>query len=231
MEGERAHTSKRLPVVLSVDEVRRLMSGLAEGSAGMVVKLLYGCGLRVSEALSLRVKDVDWEGGKVEIRGGKGDKDRVVSMPKSLRDRLRGHLERVRLLYEQDRGAGVAGVYLPNALAVKYPQAGESWAWYWAFPAGQLSRDPRAMNVERRHHLHEISISREIARAVDLAQLSKKVTAHTMRHSFATHLILRGVDIRSVQDLLGHADVRTTEIYTKLARSMRGEIVSPLDEL
>jgi site-specific recombinase XerD len=186
--------------------------------------------LRVAEVLALRVKDVDLGGGKLEVRGGKGDKDRVVTLPKSVLEMLAAHRERVRLQYEADAHDGLPGVYLPNALEVKFPKAGKSWEWYWFFPSSTLSVDPRT-GERRRHHLHEIGISRELARAAGLARVEKRVTAHVLRHSFATHLILRGVDIRSIQELLGHSDVRTTEIYTQLARAMRGEIVSPLDEL
>lgn len=143
---------------------------------------------------------------------------------------IAGHRARVELLYKQDRGAGLSGVYLPNALAVKHPAAAESWPWFWLFPSPSLSVDPRS-GIQRRHHVNDINVSREIARASKLAGLTKRVTAHVLRHSYATHLILRGVDIRSIQGLLGHVDVRTTEIYTQLAKAMRGEISSPLDDL
>lgn len=201
-----------------------------EGDAGLVCKLLYGCGLRMSEAIRLRVKDVDLAGGKVEVRGGKGDKDRVIPLPKSMRARLEEHRARVEKIHAADRKAGLSGVHLPAGFATKAPGAAVSWPWFWMFPSGSLSVDPRS-GVERRHHVHEISISRELARSARLAALDKRVTAHCLRHSYATHLLLRGVDIRSVQELLGHADVRTTEIYTQLARAMRGEITSPLDDL
>lgn len=227
--AQRAKHSRRLPVVLTTEEVGRLMKGL-KGEAGMVCRLLYGCGLRVSEALGLRVKDMDVGGGKVEVRGGKGDKDRVVSLPKSLVPALVEHLGRIEQIYHGDRAAGAAGVALPGAMEVKQPHGGETWPWFWLFPAAGESVDPRS-GIRRRHHIHGIGISRELARAGAMAQLGKRVTAHSLRHSFATHLLLRGVDIRSLQGLLGHADVRTTEIYTQLARAMRGEITSPLDDL
>jgi site-specific recombinase XerD len=165
-----------------------------------------------------------------EVRAGKGDKDRVISLPKSLLSALKEHQARIRLWYEADRAAKAPGVALPDAYAGKNPKAARSWPWFWFFPSKSVSVDPRS-GVKRRHHLHEIGITRELERAAKLAQLSRRVTAHVLRHSFATHLLLKGVDIRSVQDLLGHADVRTTEIYTKLARAMRGEIGSPLDDL
>jgi len=225
----RAKHHKRLPVVLSREETGALLRGV-EGPAGLVCRLLYGCGLRVAEGLALRVKDVDLAGGKLEVRGGKGDRDRVVTLPRSLVEPLKMHRETVKLSHEADRREGQPGVWLPGALEEKLPHAGESWPWYWMFPSRNVATDPRT-GVVRRHHLHDLAVSRELARASKLAGIEKKVTAHTLRHSFATHLILRGVDIRSIQELLGHVDVRTTEIYTKLARAMRGEITSSLDDL
>lgn len=193
---------------------------------------MYGCGLRVTEALALRIKDVDLAGGKVEVRSGKGDKDRVLTLPKSLRPALEEHRARVELIYQADRKAGVRGVVLPGGLEGRPGgvSLGESWVWFWLFPAAGFSEDPRT-GWQRRHHLHEMAVSRALAGAGRLARIEKRVTAHALRHSFATHLLLRGVDLRSIQELPGHADVRTTEIYTQLARAMRGEIGSPLDDL
>lgn len=229
INAERARTRRRLPVVLSADETRLLLQN-TRGDSGIICRLLYGCGLRVSEALALRIKDVDTQGGKLEVRGGKGDKDRVLTLPAKLGADLEAHRKRIKLVHEEDRKAGLPGVYLPGALEGKNPAAAVSWPWFWFFPAPACSTDPRS-GVFRRHHLHEIGISRELARAAKTAGIEKRVTAHTLRHSFATHLLLRGVDLRSIQELLGHGDVRTTEIYTQLARAMRGEIKSPLDDL
>ncbi|MBL9113728.1 MAG: integron integrase [Verrucomicrobiaceae bacterium] len=230
IDAFRAKVLRRLPVVLTKEEVGQLLK-LVKGPAGLACQLLYGCGLRIAEVMRLRVKDVDLSGGKLEVRAGKGDKDRVATLPRSMTERLRVHLENVRAVYEADVLNQRSGVKLPGALAVKSPKAAESWEWFWFFPSGQISEDPREPGVRRRHHLHEIMISRELSRVAKLAGIEKRVTAHTLRHSFATHLVLRGVDIRSVQQLLGHTDVRTTEIYTELARAMRGEITSPLDDL
>lgn len=230
VDAMRAKQSRRLPVVLSVDETRKLLMVMT-GEEAVMGKLLYGCGLRVLECLRLRVKDVDLSGGKLEIRGGKGDKDRVLTIPKSLVGSLEAQMQRCRVIYDKDRKDQLGGVYLPGAYGVKNPSAAVSWPWFWLFPSGNLSGDPRADGLERRHHAHESRVSRALAQAIKVAGLDKKVTAHTLRHSFATHLVLRGVDIRSVQELLGHTDIRTTMIYLQLARAMRGEIASPLDDL
>jgi integron integrase len=239
IDAMRARRKKSLPVVLGVEEVKSLLNAV-KGDAGLAIKLLYGCGLRVAEVQRLRIKDVDVKGGKLEVRGGKGDKDRVLTLPNSLKQPIEEHLGRVRALFEADRREGIPGVHLPHAMAVKNPGAAESWPWFWFLPSAKvwedLERDgsPRTGNRaygRGRHHLHEIVVTRELERAAKLAGLSKRVTAHVLRHSFATHLVLKGIDIRSVQQLLGHSDVRTTEIYTELARAMRGEITSPLDDL
>ncbi|MEQ1935557.1 MAG: integron integrase, partial [Fimbriimonadaceae bacterium] len=204
VDAKRAKHTKRLPVVLTQGETAELLKGV-KGEAGIVCKLLYGCGLRVAEALSLRVKDVDLNGGTVTVRGGKGDKDRVVTLPKALLQPITEHRARIEQIYKHDRAEGLAGVHLPNAMEVKHPAAAESWEWFWLFPGASQSADPRS-GLHRRHHLHDINISRELARAAKMAGLTKRVTAHVLRHSFATHLILRGVDIRSIQGLLGHVD-------------------------
>ncbi|MFT4177439.1 MAG: integron integrase [Luteolibacter sp.] len=230
VDVKRAKQSKRLPTVLSVEEVGKLL-GVMQGEEGLMARLLYGCGLRVMECMRLRVKDLDLSGGKLEVRGGKGDKDRVLTLPKSVRAGLEGQLQRCRAIYEKDRKTGVAGVYVPGAFEVKQAKAGESWPWFWVFPSDKVSEDPRISGLRRRHHAHESRVGRALAAAVRLTGLEKRVTAHTLRHSFATHLVLRGVDVRSVQELMGHADLRTTMVYVQLARAMRGEIGSPLDDL
>jgi integron integrase len=239
IDAVRAKRSKHLPVVLTQAEVKNLLAGV-KGDAGLAIKLLYGCGLRVAEVLALRIKDVDVSGGKLEVRGGKGDKDRVITLPKSLRHPIGEHLKQIRTVFDADRRNGVPGVAMPKAYEVKNPKAAESWPWFWFLPSAKiwddLERDGSPRTGHRaygrgRHHLHEIAITRELDRAAKIAGLAKRVTAHVLRHSFATHLVLRGIDIRSVQQLLGHSDVRTTEIYTELAKAMRGEITSPLDDL
>lgn len=229
IDAKRAKPKRSLPVVLTKDEVRRLLAAVRAEDA-LLCRLLYGCGLRVSEGLRLRIKDVDLDGGKLEIRDGKGGKDRVLTLPESLRPGLAEHRERVRALHELDRSRSRPGVFLPEAYGRKNPGAAESWPWFWFFPSPKESKDPRS-GERRRHHWHEQRISRALAAAARAVQLDKRVTAHTLRHSFATHLLLRGVDIRSVQELLGHSDVRTTQIYTRLAKAMRGKIRSPLDDL
>jgi integron integrase len=225
----RPQRKRRIPAVLTVSEVQRLFTFL-EGETGLLARLLYGSGMRLNEALMLRVKDVDFDKHAIVVREGKGGKDRVVMLPHSLAPALREQLARSRLLWERDRAAGVAGVYLPDALDRKYPRAGLSWGWHWAFPASKLSVDPRS-GVERRHHLYEERLSRTLRRASEMAGIDKHVSAHTLRHSFATHLLQAGTDIRTVQELLGHSDVSTTMIYTHVIKVAAGGTASPLDAL
>ena len=219
----------RLPTVLNESEVARILA-LAEGVHGLMLRLIYGAGLRLHDCLRLRVKDVDFERLEILVRDGKGAKDRVTMLPATLAGSLRAQIERARALHESDRVAGRPGVYLPHALERKYPNAPVAWAWFWGFPSAALSVDP-VSGIERRHHAHSRSLSRALKVAVDQAGVAKHVSVHTLRHSFATHLLQSGYDIRTVQELLGHSDVSTTMIYTHvLNRGGRG-VVSPMDRL
>lgn len=220
---------KRIPVVLSASEVQ-IVLGLMLGVEGLIARLLYGTGMRLSEGLSLRVKDIDFDRHAIVVRSGKGDKDRVVMLPRSLAPALRQQLTHARALWTADRANGRSGVFMPHALDAKYPRAGESWAWHWVFPAEKLSVDPRT-GVERRHHLYEERLSRHLKQACVQAGIAKHVTVHTLRHSFATHLLQSGTDIRTVQELLGHSDVSTTMIYTHVLKVAAGGTASPLDTL
>jgi integron integrase len=231
----RAKRPRRLPTVLTRAEVRAVLEALAAGAPGtapyaLVARLLYGAGLRLLEALRLRVKDVELERRELLVRGGKGGKDRVTLLPASAVAPLRAQLAAARVVHGRDLTEGGGRVALPGALARKLPGAGRSWGWQWVFPATSRYRDP-ATGEPRRHHLHETAVQRAVRDAARRADLTKRVTCHTFRHSFATHLLAAGYDIRTVQELLGHKDVRTTMIYTHvLNRDGRG-VVSPADLL
>ena len=227
-EFARVNRPARLPGVLTQEETRRVLAALKPGSTGLIIRLLYGTGMRLMECLRLRVKDVDFAGGRIVVREGKGDKDRVTMLPNRLKSELHTHLQRVRLLHEKDVGEGFGRVYLPHALARKYPKADREWGWQWVFPSAKRSKDPRSDAV-RRHHANELSVQRTMKEAVRLAALRKPATCHTLRHSFATHLLEAGYDIRTVQELLGHKDVATTQIYTHVMQKPGLGVRSPLD--
>ncbi len=226
----RARLGKRLPVVCSRQEVQRLLSHLGAGVEALVIRLLYGTGMRISECLRLRVQDISFDRNEITVRGGKGDKDRRVPFPVSLRDELRAQLDWRRALFEEDREKGMNEVELPDALARKYPAAPYEWKWQYVFPADDFSTDPRSKHV-RRHHLHEIRIQRAVKKAAEAAEIASRITPHTLRHCFATHLLEAGQDIRTVQELLGHSDVKTTMIYTHVLNKGPMGVVSPLDTL
>jgi integron integrase len=225
----RAKRAERIPEVLAPQQVSKLLAQI-QGTNQLIARLLYGTGMRLMEAIRLRVKDVDFHYRQITVRDGKGGKDRVTVLPDTLIEPLKQHLERVKALHETDVAEGFGHVHLPHALSVKYPTADREWGWQYVFPSSKRSQDPRS-GVLRRHHTFEANLQRAIKRAARGLRLSSRVSTHTLRHSFATHLLEAGSDIRTVQELLGHSDVKTTMIYTHvLQRGGRG-VRSPLDSL
>ena len=227
IDSVRATRPVRVPTVLTPEEARQVIVAMS-GTPQLVVKLIYGGGLRLLEALRLRVQDLDFEMKQLTVRDGKGAKDRYTMLPESVIPALREHLERVRLTHEQDLREGNGAVYLPGALDRKYPGAPRQWGWQYVFPARDLSTDPRG-GITRRHHLDETAVHRAIKMAVARTSIAKRVSSHTFRHSFATALLQRGSDIRTIQELLGHNDVSTTMIYTHVLRQGGAGTKSPLD--
>jgi integron integrase len=225
----RADKKINVPVVMTREEVAAVIS-LMDGTAQVVAKLLYGSGLRIMEAVRLRVKEVDFQMKQLTVRSGKGDKDRFTTFPTTLTPLLQNHLAGVKTLHQQDLAQGHDEVYLPHALARKYPAASKEWGWQYVFPARDLSVDPRS-GVTRRHHVDPSVINKAIKVAVRRAGLTKHISAHTFRHSFATHLLQRGTDIRTIQQLLGHSDLATTMIYTHILQQGGQGVPSPLDDL
>ena len=223
-------TPKRLPTVLAQEEIPKLITQL-ENRYCLAAKLQYGAGLRLSELVNLRVKDVDLQRGMITIRGGKGDKDRTSIIPQKIQEELTNHLITIRQIWEKDRALGRAGVAIPGSLGRKFSRAGEDWNWFWLFPAHTESVDPESQ-ITRRHHLHPQVFNEAVKRAAFRANITKRVTSHALRHSFATHLLENGIDLRTIQTLLGHTDVRTTEIYTHVASgSNQLGVKSPLDSI
>jgi integron integrase len=224
---ERSNRPKKLPVVFTPDEIKAVIQHMS-GIYWIMANLLYGSGLRLMECVRLRVKDLDFHYNQITVRSGKGEKDRITILPQAVKEALKRHLAKVRLLHEEDLLEGFGEVYLPYALERKYPSAAKEWGWQYIFPASRRSIDPRS-GKHRRHHISEDMLQRAVRRAIRQAGIAKPGNCHTFRHSFATHLIEEGYDIRTVQELLGHSDVRTTMIYTHVLNRGGRAVKSPVD--
>jgi len=223
----RAKRPKRIPTVLTFEEIMQIIDSIT-GVYKLMVKLLYGSGLRGIECVRLRVKDIDFEMNQIIVRDGKGQKDRVTMLPEDVKPSLKEHLNYVKKLHEKDLAEGLGSVYLPNALERKYKNASKEWGWQYVFPSKTLSVDPRS-GIKRRHHIHLDSLNKAIKRAAQISGITKNISCHVFRHSFATHLLEEGYDIRTIQELLGHKDVSTTMIYTHVLNKKRRIVRSPLD--
>jgi len=228
LSAVRAKQKRHLPVVLTTREVQNIFDQMS-GTTKLMAMLIYGAGLRLQECLQLRVKDIDLEQSTIIIRSGKGDKDRRTVLPDALKNDLIHHLSEIRSFYDQDRQNEIPGVWLPEALEKKYPNAGKEWGWFWVFPSKSLSIDPRN-NIVRRHHVHPSLLQKAFKVAVGKAGITKQPSVHTLRHSFATHLLEKGYDIRTIQELLGHKNLQTTMIYTHIATKNVLGVRSPLDK-
>ena len=225
----RAPLRQRIPVVMTLEETRRVLDAMSD-QMKMMAQLMYGSGLRLMECVRLRIQDLDFSADQLTVRSGKGNKDRLTMLPVEIQSGLREHLKRVKLIHDRDLAEGYGNVYIPPALARKYPSASKQWIWQYVFPAISRSKDPRSGEI-RRHHIHSTAFQKALKKAVRLSGITKRVTSHTFRHSFATHLLANGYDIRTIQDLLGHADVSTTMIYTHVLNKGGRGVKSPLDSL
>ena len=229
IDAVRASKKKNIPVVMTRDEVRTILD-IMDGVPQIIAKLLYGCGLRITETVRLRVQDIDYKMKTVTVRSGKGAKDRITTFSDTITPFLKNHLSKVQILHTQDLSQGFGEVYLPYALARKYPDANREWNWQYVFPSKNLSKDPLSGKI-RRHHVDPSVVNKAIKVAVKKIGLRKRITSHSFRHSFATHLLERGTDIRTIQALLGHKDISTTMIYTHILQQGGHGVASPLDDL
>jgi integron integrase len=224
-----ADKPRKLPVVLTFNETSELLDQFS-GITRIQSELMYGCGLRISDCLRLRVKDLDFNGNTIQVNDSKGEKNRLLMMPQSIKGALEERLKEVRYLFEQDRSKDIPGVWMPTALDEKAPSWGKQWGWFWVFPASKLAIDPRGGKV-RRHHIGRDPYAKRMAAGKRKLAITKEVVPHTWRHTFATHMLLQGCDLRTLQRLLGHSSIKTTEIYLHVIEAMSGELVSPLDRL